>query len=160
MVLGLGDETELQVWVGGPWLERLGREGLGPGSRPVAGTEGLLAVAEVAARGEDDVLGNDRRHGHEGEDRPERAEAPPGARALGWEGSRGETEHPDTHDRYARQLPDPVVCGSTEEGDATRSGCCALSALQRQRRADRTHRRDENRTADKQQTDDSQLCER
>ena len=39
----------------------------------------------MATRGEDDVLGNDRCNGHEGENRPERPEASPGARTLGWE---------------------------------------------------------------------------
>ena len=157
VMLGLGDETKLQIRAGRPGLERLGRESLGPCPRPIPRVEGDLAVAKVAARGEDHVLRDDRRHGHERESRPERAETPPRARALGWEGPEGETEHPDTYDRYPRQLPDPVVCGGSEEGDAARSSRGDLSALQRQRRADCTNSRDENRTADEQQPDDSQL---
>ena len=94
----------------------------------------------------------------EREHRPERAEASPRGRALRGERPEGETEHPDTDDRYTRELPDPVVRGGREEGDAARGGRGDLSALQRERRADRADGRDEDCAADEQEADDSQLA--
>ncbi len=157
----LGDETELQIRAGGPRLDRLGRESLRPCSGTVARDEGVLAVAQMAARGEDDVLRDDRRHRHE-----ER-------------GAAGACRHGPTRSaRSAGRAPSakpsiptpttamPASCHTQSYAAAAKkaiphAAAAATSPLCRAS-ADRIapDDRDENRAGDEQEADDSQLGER
>src|SRR6185437_11715937 len=101
----------------------------------------------------------DRHHGNECERRTQHAEAFPCRRTGGWKSADGEPEHPDTDDRYPRQLPNPVVGGGDEERDTACRRRGDLAAAKRERRANRTDDSREHRPEDEEQADDAKLAE-
>ena len=112
----------------------------------------------MGARDEHDELGNDRGHGDDRDGRPESAGASPRAGAGCRKGSEGDAEHPDADDRDARQLPDPVVGGGREEGDAARRRRGYLGAAERERRAHGADSGDDDEAGDEQEADDPELA--
>src|SRR5262249_1606756 len=127
--------------------------------RRVPGGERILAVAQVGARGQHDELGDYRGHREQRDRRSHDARAAPGARARGGKSPECEAEHPDTDDRYSRELPNPVVCRGDEEGDAARGGTGDRRTLELERRANRTRNGDDHEGADQEQADDPELAE-
>src|SRR4029450_10876145 len=110
--------------------------------------------------GEEDELGDYRRHREQRNHRSKDTGTPPCARAGGWKSPECEAEHPDTDDRYTRELPNPVVRSGGEKGDAACGGAGDLYALQQQSRANRARDRDQDGRDNEQQADDPELTER